>query len=227
MLPDVAALVVSLFDSASQMFTCVYAFADGGLIDTAQISPVPLETPGRGMQSQAVHTRRPVIIPDLQEFRKQLSRSVVVGDEATLTRSALFVPMLAHDAFLGVVNVQSYAINRFSQKDSEVLFLVSNTLAVAIENARLFKGLTQSNLELSVAYDATIIGWSRALDLRDMETEGHSQRVADLTVRMGVALGMSETEIVHPIPGRTILRPGARGGFYEADRRGCGKYPAE
>jgi putative two-component system response regulator len=49
---------------------------------------------------------------------------------------------------------------------------------------------------LRSAYDTTIAGWSRALDLRDQETEGHSQRVTEMTVRMAHALGLPESEIV-------------------------------
>ena len=45
--------------------------------------------------------------------------------------------------------------------------------------------LERAHAELMAAYDATILGWSRAMDLRDRETEGHSQRVADMTVQVG------------------------------------------
>jgi len=41
--------------------------------------------------------------------------------------------------------------------------------------------------ELTLAYDVTIKGWSSALDLRDKETEGHSQRVAEVTVELAQA----------------------------------------
>ena len=53
------------------------------------------------------------------------------------------------------------------------------------------------NAELTRAYDATIEGWSRALDLRDHETEGHSRRVTEMTLRLAAALGICETELVH------------------------------
>ena len=46
--------------------------------------------------------------------------------------------------------------------------------AIAIDNAGMFNDLLRSNIELSLAYDTTLDGWSRALDLRDKETEGHS-----------------------------------------------------
>ncbi len=57
--------------------------------------------------------------------------------------------------------------------------------------------LQRSNTDLILAYDATIEGWSKALDLRDKETEGHTQRVAEMTERLARAMGFSETEVVH------------------------------
>jgi cyclic di-GMP phosphodiesterase len=57
--------------------------------------------------------------------------------------------------------------------------------------------LQEANAHLLSAYEATIEGWSHALDLRDRETEGHSQRVTELTVKLAQALGMSDDDIVH------------------------------
>jgi HD-GYP domain-containing protein (c-di-GMP phosphodiesterase class II) len=51
--------------------------------------------------------------------------------------------------------------------------------------------------ELTLAYDVTIKGWSRALDLRDKETEGHSQRVAEVTVELAQAFGIKEEELMN------------------------------
>jgi putative two-component system response regulator len=57
--------------------------------------------------------------------------------------------------------------------------------------------LEVAHSELAEAYDATIEGWSRALDMRDEETEGHTQRVTDLTVSLSRLLGVPEDQIVH------------------------------
>ena len=59
------------------------------------------------------------------------------------------------------------------------------------------ENLQQAHANLLRAYEATIDGWSRAMDLRDHETEGHSQRVADLTLQMARRFGMSEGDLVH------------------------------
>lgn len=77
------------------------------------------------------------------------------------------------------------------------------------------------NAELFQAYDATIEGWSRALDYRDHETEGHSRRVTELTLRLARALGVGEKDLVHvrrgallhdigkmAVPDSVLLKPG-------------------
>jgi len=57
--------------------------------------------------------------------------------------------------------------------------------------------LQEANARLLTAYEATIEGWSHALDLRDWETEGHSRRVTELTVKLAQALDMGADEIVN------------------------------
>jgi putative nucleotidyltransferase with HDIG domain len=69
--------------------------------------------------------------------------------------------------------------------------------AIAIDNTTLFEDLQRANLDLVLAYDATIEGWSHALDLRDKETEGHSRRVTEMTITLARAMGMSEADLVH------------------------------
>jgi putative nucleotidyltransferase with HDIG domain len=74
---------------------------------------------------------------------------------------------------------------------------------------------------LVVAYDATIEGWSSALDLRDKETEGHTQRVTRTTIRLARAMGVGDTQLMHlwrgallhdigkmGIPDAILLKPG-------------------
>jgi HD-GYP domain-containing protein (c-di-GMP phosphodiesterase class II) len=61
------------------------------------------------------------------------------------------------------------------------------------EDEQLFR----TKEELRIAYDATIEGWAQALDLRDRETEGHAQRVTELTLRLAHTMGVSESELVN------------------------------
>ena len=68
--------------------------------------------------------------------------------------------------------------------------------AIAIENDALLQELQHTHLELTLAYDATIEGWARALDLRDRDTEDHTQRVAQAAVKLARRLGLGEDELL-------------------------------
>jgi HD-GYP domain-containing protein (c-di-GMP phosphodiesterase class II) len=93
--------------------------------------------------------------------------------------------------------------------------------ALAIDNAQLFEQSQRLTADLSLAYDATIEGWSRALDLRDKETEGHTQRVVGMTLQLARAFGLREEQLVHVrrgallhdigkmgVPDGILLKPG-------------------
>jgi putative nucleotidyltransferase with HDIG domain len=62
---------------------------------------------------------------------------------------------------------------------------------------RALETIEQANQEVLSAYDATLLGWSRMLEVRENEVAGHSQRVAALTMRLASALGCSEAETAH------------------------------
>jgi PAS domain S-box-containing protein len=51
--------------------------------------------------------------------------------------------------------------------------------------------------QLVEAYETTLEGWAKALELRDKETEGHSRRVTETTVIVALAMGFTEEEVVH------------------------------
>ncbi len=65
--------------------------------------------------------------------------------------------------------------------------------------------------ELLAAYDKTIEGWLRALDLRDRETEGHTERVANLTVEFARLVGMPENQLEHVRRGALLHDVGKMG----------------
>jgi PAS domain S-box-containing protein/putative nucleotidyltransferase with HDIG domain len=98
---------------------------------------------------------------------------------------------------------------------------IGDQAAIAIDNSRLFNDLERSNVELSHAYDATIAGWSAALDLRDKETEGHTLRVTEMSHQLAKRMGFSEQELVQVrrgallhdigkmgVPDRILHKPG-------------------
>src|SRR5438876_1141332 len=103
----------------------------------------------------------------------------------------------------------------------DFLVALAGQAAIAVDNVTLFADVQTANMELKAAYDNTLEGWVRALDLRDKETEGHTQRVTDLTVRLARALDVPEADLLHvyrgallhdigkmAIPDAVLLKPG-------------------
>ncbi len=131
------------------------------------------------------------------------------------------IPLIAKGQILGVLEV--YNRTRLEPDDEWLDFFgaLANQAAIAIDNSTLFDRLESTNSELTAAYDATIQGWSRALDLRDKETEGHTLRVTEMTVRLAKAVGFSDEETLHAkrgallhdigkmgVPDAILLKPG-------------------
>ena len=137
-------------------------------------------------------------------------------------RSILCVPLKLKDELIGVLYVENRAhAGIFKENDLELISAFADQAAVAINSARLFEELQESHRELERAYQATLEGWVRALDLRDKETEGHTQRVTILTHRLARSMGVSDAELVHitrgallhdigkmAIPDGILLKPG-------------------
>ena len=111
------------------------------------------------------------------------------------TRSLLGVPMRIRDRVTGVLEALNKKEGRFTKADQDILFVIASQAAVALQNARLMKDLQE-------AYSTTLEGWSKALDLRDKETEGHSLRVTELTLRLARAMGLGKEQL-------TFIRQGA------------------
>jgi PAS domain S-box-containing protein len=137
------------------------------------------------------------------------------------------VPLIAKGQVKGVLQVFHRTVLHLDDRghlgEDWLPFLetLGTQAAIAIENASLFTDLQRSNLELTLAYDTTLEGWSRALDLRDKETEGHTERVVDQTLRLARLFGIGDSEMVHVrrgallhdigkmgIPDGILLKPG-------------------
>ncbi len=86
-------------------------------------------------------------------------------DEGFATYSA--APLIAKGEVKGVLEVYQRTTCERGTEWVEFLETLAGQVAIAIDNSQLFANLQRSNLELSLAYDATIEGWSRALDMRD------------------------------------------------------------
>jgi PAS domain S-box-containing protein len=147
------------------------------------------------LPGEAVLTRSLIALPDLKPADLKTKRTQFLTDEGF---SAYFaIPLIAKGRIEGVLEVFRRTPLTVNSEWLDFLETLAGQAAIAIDNASLFTNLQRSNAELSLAYDATIEGWSRALDLRDKETEGHTRRVTDMTVRLACEMGVHEDQLVH------------------------------
>jgi len=136
-----------------------------------------------------------------------LHRSCLEEDCSSCSRGDLFskdglvsyygIPLIAKGQIKGVLEM--FHRDEFNP-DSEwenFASTIATQAAIAIDNASMFEDLEKSNLELSLAYDTTLEGWAKALELRDRETEGHARRVVEMTLKLGRILGIGGIDLVH------------------------------
>jgi PAS domain S-box-containing protein/putative nucleotidyltransferase with HDIG domain len=174
---------------------------------------------GESYVGRAVLEHQLIQIPDLREEPKSLSLTTRLTGEDFICYYG--VPLIIKGQVKGVLEI----FHRAAFEPDAEWFAFLNTLAgqaaIAVEIATLFESLQDSNSELFLAYDATIEGWSHALDLRDKETEGHTQRVTEMTLKLARLFGLSEADLVQVrwgallhdigkmgVPDGILLKPG-------------------
>jgi response regulator RpfG family c-di-GMP phosphodiesterase len=149
---------------------------------------------GEGFAGQVIIRHKTVHITDLQN-------SPDIKNEPLLKREGFVtyigIPLIVKGQIKGVFEV-FHRIPLLPTPDwMEFLHTLAGQAAIAIDNSQLFENLQRSNQELIQAYDTTLEGWARALELRDRETEGHTRRVTELTLQLAEYMGISESEMVN------------------------------
>ena len=210
----VDAAAVLLLDPHTQ--TLEYVAGQG--FRTAAIQHTHLQV-GKGYAGRAVLEQRIVHVSDLADAQNDFGRAPLLAQENFVAYYA--VPLIAKGQVKGVLEIFHRAPLEADAEWLNFLETLAGQAAIAIDSAQLFDRIQRSNVELKLAYERTIEGWSRALDLRDKETEGHSQRVTEMTMRLARALGITNSELVHirhgallhdigkmGVPDAILLKPG-------------------
>jgi diguanylate cyclase (GGDEF)-like protein/PAS domain S-box-containing protein len=175
--------------------------------------------PGEDHAGRAVLEQCHVGVADLTRLEDAPARAGALAGEGFVSYYA--VPLVAKGQVRGVLEI--YQRSPLATDRDWIAFLeaLAGQAAIAIDNASLLRDLQRSHAGLVAAYDATIEGWARALDLRDKETEGHTRRVTEMTVRLARFMAVDESELqairrgslLHDIgklgiPDGILLKPG-------------------
>lgn len=174
---------------------------------------------GQSYAGRAAQQTQLLHIPDLRAQPGELARSTFFAQEQFVAYWA--IPLMARGGLQGVMELFHRAPLQPKQEWEGFLQALATQGAIALENARLLSELQSLNHELFTAYDNTIEALAAAVDLRDHETQGHSRRVTELTLRLAKQMGMEEPELLQVrrgallhdigklgVPDAILLKPG-------------------
>ena len=151
---------------------------------------------GDGLVGRAALERRCVGLVNLETEPGALRLIDPTNQPAEGFKAAYAVPLIAKGQLLGVLSALYRRPMTPDEEGFEFLDTLARQTAIAISDAQHVRALQRSRDELMLAYDTTLEGWARALELRDKETEGHTQRVSEMTVELATRLGVSEPDLV-------------------------------
>ncbi len=209
---DSAAIL--LMDAGTQRLQ----FSAGRGFRTAALQRTDLHI-GEGYAGRAALERRMITVSNLLQDTSRFPRLQLMVAEDFIFYCA--VPLITKGIVVGVLEVFRRSPLQADDDWFNFLQTLATQAAIAIENAGLFVDLQHSNAELQSAYDSTLEGWSKALDLRDKETVGHSQRVTEHTLALARAMQVTGSDLAHirrgallhdigkmGVPDAILLKPG-------------------
>ena len=174
---------------------------------------------GEGYAGIAALEQRVVHKINLTNRDTDFLRSPSFGQEGFV--SYYGIPLIAKGQVQGVLEIFKRSLINPDADWVAFLGMLGGQAAIAIDNASLFSNLQRSNSEITSAYDATIEGWSRALEMRDHATEKHTKNVVEKTLELARRLRIPTTELIHlrrgaalhdigkmGIPDRILHKPG-------------------
>ncbi len=185
----VDATAILLFKRFSQ--TLEYAASRGFYTNLITSTRLRL---GESHAGHAAAERRLVRVIDVADLSKDAARAALVGAENFV--SYYGVPLISKGQLKGVLEIFNRTVLTPDPEWEAFLEALGGEAVIAIDNASMFEELQHANVDLAQAYDATIEGWARTLEIRD-RTPGHTQRVLDLSVGLARALGVSDADLVH------------------------------
>ena len=143
---------------------------------------------------ETISTQAPVYLKDTRVASLSPAERIVVDSRHLI--SILYFPLLLKEKSIGAFIVGTTdKIRQFAEKEIELCNILSYQVSLAVANAQLYTKAQQAIVDLTEAYDATLEGWSRVLDMRDHVTDEHTHRVADLTVALASKMDFPESEL--------------------------------
>jgi len=133
---------------------------------------------GDKISGWVVKHNKPVLVRNIEKDVRFAKRS----QEKYYNKSLICVPLTTRDKVIGVLNVNNKKTRSiFNQEDFRLVKQIAAQVAIVIENAGLYKSLSD-------LYMRTITSLAAAIDARDHYTSRHSEMVAKYTVAIAEAM---------------------------------------
>jgi PAS domain S-box-containing protein len=146
---DCDTLLVSSYDSETNLIRCAYAWIEGKRVHADQFPPIPLAPEGRGLQSRVIRSGTALRIADVAAEAPALRYAHYVSadgevsrepaDDPRETRSALYVPITLENRVLGVAQVMSHRPDAYDACHLRLLEILMSQVAAAARNAALYQ----------------------------------------------------------------------------------------
>jgi putative nucleotidyltransferase with HDIG domain len=150
---------------------------------------------GERFAGQVALERRIIHIEDLRKHEADFLKKPDFEREGFLTYFG--VPLITKGQVIGVLEVFHRMVFQPDQEWVDFLNTMAGQVAIAIDNINMFTAIQKAHRKLALAYDHTLEGWARALEIRDMETEGHSRRVTRMAVDLARVMGIHGQDLAH------------------------------
>ena len=189
---NVDAAAILLFDSIARGLE--YGASRGFRTSAIREAKVRL---GEGYAGKAVLERHMIHVSNLAKKGDELPQAFLqmIREEGFIEYYC--VPLIVKGEAKGVLEIFHRSVLAADHEWMDFLETLAGQAAIAIEDSTLFENLQRSNQELFQAYDATIEGWSHALDLRDRETEGHTLRVTELSSDLARHFDFTDEQLIY------------------------------
>jgi len=145
---------IGFLDKASRIFKVPYLFENG-----KRVEPFEMDMNKGGLMAYTFKTRQPLVInSDFSQRTEEIGLAHFPGEGPVDPKSWLSVPIFSGDEVMGGISLRNWQReNAFSESDVRLLQTLSNSMSVALENARLFdetqrllKETEQRNAELAI-----------------------------------------------------------------------------
>ena len=147
---------------------------------------------GEGLVGDTYLQDQPIVSP---EFIRDPKLSNKVAGKVPSGWGGTLIPIHSHEEKIGVLAVAVPLPRELVAGELQLLSSIAEMAGIAVHRLRLFDQLQTATEALASAYDETIKGWATALELRDQETEGHSERVTEITLEMASKMGLTEEQL--------------------------------